>query len=225
MIDVEILEWNVGFARNIGKVGEFFVNFVISMGFVSNVLDLLAFSSYFARKVSEWQAATIIEEKQAALAPEFDFPHEYSKILTVFAVTLVFSISTPVILPFGAVYMFVKYNVDKYNLLFAYRIKNSEAITTQKAVITSLLIISSLYQSINSGIFIVSGMSILIWLGGILSALSIVTLVFSVLLYKYWHLALSFHLKNYWSFKLSFHNRYQHPCEKLLNDYIKVPFI
>ena len=73
-----------------------------------------------------------------------------------------FSISTPVILPFGAVYMFVKYNVDKYNLLFAYRIKNSEAITTQKAVITSLLIISSLYQSINTGIFSVSGMSILI---------------------------------------------------------------
>ena len=185
MIDVEIFEWSINLSRNVAKVGEFFMKFVISMGFVSNILDLLALSSYFVGKVSEWQAATSIEEHKASLAPEFDFAHEYSKILTVFAVTLIFSISTPLILPFGAVYMFIKYSVDKYSLLFAYRIGKNESLSIQRTVITCLLIIVSLFQSINSGIFIVSGTSILIWLGGILNTLSIVTLLFSLLLYKY----------------------------------------
>ena len=219
MIKVEIFEWNVSFARNVGKVGEFFVNFVISMGFVSNVLDLLAFSSYFAGKVNEWKATTTYEERNAFLAPEFDFPHEYSKILMVFSVTLVFSISTPIILPFGVFYMFIKYAVDKYNVLFAYKISKNEGETTQKTVMTCLFIISSLFQMINSGIFIVSGQTILIWLGGILSALSVFTLIFSALQYKYWHIIQNFTSSKVWNIKYDFSNHYIHPCEEFLRSY------
>ena len=221
MIDVEIFEWSINLSRNVAKVGEFFMKFVISMGFVSNILDLLALSSYFVGKVSEWQAATSIEEHKASLAPEFDFAHEYSKILTVFAVTLIFSISTPLILPFGAVYMFIKYSVDKYSLLFAYRIGKNESLSIQRTVITCLLIIVSLFQSINSGIFIVSGTSILIWLGGILNTLSIVTLLFSLLLYKYWDLAQNLNLSKFWKFNYRFDDRFKHPCETILEDYIR----
>lgn len=219
MIEVEILEWNVSFAKNFGRVGEFFVNFVISMGFVSNVLDLLALSSYFAGKVSEWQARTAHEENKAMGAPEFDFAHEYSKVLMVFAVTLVFSISTPIILPFGVLYMLGKYFVDKYNVLFAYKIVDTVGQTTQKSVMASLFLISSLFQSINSGLFIVSGHSVLIWIGGILSALSFLTFLLSIFVYKYWDFLKYLQATRPWPLKSDFSQEYRHPCEEILNDY------
>ena len=219
MIKIEILEWNVALTRNISTVGDLFLNFIISMAFVSNVLDLMAFSSYFINKVSEWQASTFHEEQKAAMAPEFDFAYEYAKVLTIFAVTLVFSISTPLILVFGVIYMVLKYCIDKYNLLFAYRVNNAEVLTTQKTVISCLFVISALFQSINSGLFIVSGNSVLIWLGGILTALSLFTLLSGVLIHKYWHLLSAFNLSHFWRLKYDFANRYQHPCESIISEF------
>lgn len=218
MLNSEILEWNAYLSRNIEKVGDFFVNFILSMAFSSNLLDLLSLSSYIFGKVNKWQAATYNEEQKAMMAPEFDFPHEYSKILTVFAVTLVFSISTPIILPFGVLYMLLKYYVDKYNLLFVYQVNQVEVPTTQRTVVMSLLVISALFQSINSGLFIVSGDSVLIWLGGILSALSVFTLLVSGVLYKYWGLVQNYSLGEFFTIKNEFSLCYIHPCEKILSD-------
>ena len=218
MLDSEILEWNAYLSHNIEKVGDFFVNFIVSMAFNSNLLDLLALSTYFFGKVNEWQASTFNEERKAMMAPEFDFPHEYAKVLTIFAITLVFSISTPIILPFGVVYMVLKYFVDKYNLLFAYQVNPIEVPTTQRTVVASLLIISSLFQSINSGLFIVSGDSTLIFLGFILSALSVLTLILSITLYNYWHIVQTFSLTDFLNIKNEFSLSYTHPCEQLLAD-------
>lgn len=218
MLDSEILEWNTYLSHNIEKVGDFFVNFILSMAFNSNLLDLLALSTYFFGKVNEWQASTFNEEKKAMMAPEFDFPHEYAKVLTIFAITLVFSISTPLILPFGVLYMLLKYYVDKYNLLFAYQVNPIEVPTTQRTVVTCLLVISALFQCINSGLFIVSGDSILIWLGGILSALSVFTLILSGILNKHWQVVQNFSLGEFLTIKNEFSLSYTHPCEKMLAD-------
>ena len=218
MLDSQILEWNALLSRNICKVGDFFVNFVLSMAFVSNSLDLLAFSTFFIGHVNRWQAGSHNEELKAMLAPDFDFAHEYSKVLTIFSVTLVFSISTPLILPFGLVYMGIKFYVDKYNLLFAFKVNSSDLPTSPKTVVTCVLLISSLFQIINSGLFIASGDLVLTWLGGILSALSVITLVFSIILHKFWHLVQNYSLGDFLSMKQDFALRYLHPCEGVLSD-------
>jgi hypothetical protein len=218
MIDSEILEWNTLFVRNIEKVGDFFVNFVLSMAFGTNFLDLLAFSTFFIGQVRSWQAGNFNDEKKAMMAPEFDFAHEYSKVLTVFSVTLVFSVSTPVILPFGVAYMSFKYFVDKYNLLCAYQVSSADLPMMQKTVVTCLLMISSLFQCINSGLFIASGDLILTWLGGILSALSVITLILAIFLYKNWQMIQNYSLGDFLSIKQEFALRYSHPCEEILSD-------
>lgn len=216
ILNSEIYTWSALLSENISKVGDFFVSFIISMAFVSNSLDLMAFSSYLLGKVSEWKATTFQEELKATLAPSFDFAHEYSKILTVFAVSLIFSVSNPVILPFGVLYLFIKYWVDKYNLLFAYRIDINEVLTTQKTVIVCLIMISALFQSINSGLFIVAGTSVMVWLGGILSAFSVITVVFGVLVFKYWNAVQGINFAHCWSLKYDFTHKYTHPCESFI---------
>jgi len=51
---------------------------------------------------------------------EFEYGFQYAWILTVFTVTISFSVVCPIIVPFGLIYMFLKHLVDRYNLYFAY---------------------------------------------------------------------------------------------------------
>ncbi|CAG9328918.1 TMEM63A_6 [Blepharisma stoltei] len=172
---VEILEWNIRFAKNIISVGEFFVSFVISMSFVSNLLDLLAVPTLLTTKYNEWKAVTPEEEKEAARAPKFDFGLEYSKMLGVFTVTLMFSITMPLILPFGCLYIFIKYWVDKYNLLFVYRVEMTCIGKAQEAILMFIMIAIGLFQLVNSGVFMVSGENWFSYFGWCFAVISMIT--------------------------------------------------
>ena len=56
--------------------------------------------------------------QQAAF--EFDYGIQYAWLLTVFTITLSFSVVCPLITPFGLVYLVLKHSVDRYNIFFAY---------------------------------------------------------------------------------------------------------
>lgn len=53
-------------------------------------------------------------------AYEFDYGLQYAWILTVFTVTICFSVVCPFITPFGLIYLLLKHFVDRYNIYFAY---------------------------------------------------------------------------------------------------------
>ncbi|EPS65153.1 hypothetical protein M569_09624 [Genlisea aurea] len=52
----------------------------------------------------------------------FDFAQYYAFNLTIFALTLIYSTFSPLVVPVGGVYFGYRYLVDKYNFLFVYRI-------------------------------------------------------------------------------------------------------
>ncbi|KAJ6791979.1 CSC1-like protein [Iris pallida] len=51
----------------------------------------------------------------------FDFAQYYAFNLTIFALTMIYSLFAPLVVPVGAVYFGYRYVVDKYNFLFVYR--------------------------------------------------------------------------------------------------------
>ncbi|KAJ3681915.1 hypothetical protein LUZ60_014488 [Juncus effusus] len=53
----------------------------------------------------------------------FDFAQYYAFDLTIFALTLIYSLFAPLVVPVGAVYFGYRYLVDKYNFLFVYRVR------------------------------------------------------------------------------------------------------
>lgn len=53
----------------------------------------------------------------------FDFVQYYGFNLTIFALTLIYSLFAPLVVPVGAVYFGYRYVVDKYNFLFVYRVR------------------------------------------------------------------------------------------------------
>lgn len=50
----------------------------------------------------------------------FDVAYNQALTISIFAMIFVFSTSVPIILPFGAMYFFLKYTIDKYNIVWVY---------------------------------------------------------------------------------------------------------
>ncbi|XP_074565500.1 CSC1-like protein At4g35870 isoform X2 [Curcuma longa] len=57
----------------------------------------------------------------------FDFAQYYAFNLTIFTLTMIYSLFAPLVVPVGAIYFGYRYMVDKYNFLFVYRARGFPA--------------------------------------------------------------------------------------------------
>ncbi|CAJ1077152.1 CSC1-like protein 1 isoform X2 [Xyrichtys novacula] len=102
--------------------GAFFVNYVIAAALVGSGMELLRLPGLllyiirmaFARSAAERK---YVKQNQAY---EFEYGCMYGWSLCVFTVIMAYSITCPIIVPFGLLYMMLKHLVDKHNMYFAY---------------------------------------------------------------------------------------------------------
>ncbi|KAM6992399.1 CSC1-like protein 1 [Tautogolabrus adspersus] len=102
--------------------GAFFVNYVIAAALVGSGMELLRLPGLllyiirmaFARSAAERK---YVKQNQAY---EFEYGAMYGWSLCVFTVIMAYSITCPIIVPFGLLYMMLKHLVDKHNMYFAY---------------------------------------------------------------------------------------------------------
>ncbi|XP_073484414.1 CSC1-like protein 1 [Aquarana catesbeiana] len=102
--------------------GAFFVNYVIASAFIGNAMELMRLPGlilYTIRMIMAKSAAERQNIKQHQ-AYEFQFGAMYAWMLCVFTVVMAYSITCPIIMPFGLMYMLLKHLVDRYNLFFAF---------------------------------------------------------------------------------------------------------
>ncbi|XP_042780898.1 CSC1-like protein 1 isoform X3 [Panthera leo] len=120
--------------------GAFFVNYVIASAFIGNGMELLRLPGlvlYTCRMVVAKTAADRRNIKQSSpLGPrgvggwralsaqnqafQYEFGAMYAWMLCVFTVIMAYSITCPIIAPFGLTYILLKHLVDRHNLYFAY---------------------------------------------------------------------------------------------------------
>lgn len=103
--------------------GAFFVNYVITSALIGTALELLRFPELamyawrLLRIKSEAEKTTIRKE----ILSEFPFGIHYAWTLLIFTVSTVYSLTCPLITPFGLLYLCLKHLVDKYNIYYVYR--------------------------------------------------------------------------------------------------------
>nr|XP_023018999.1 CSC1-like protein 1 [Leptinotarsa decemlineata]XP_023019000.1 CSC1-like protein 1 [Leptinotarsa decemlineata]XP_023019001.1 CSC1-like protein 1 [Leptinotarsa decemlineata]XP_023019003.1 CSC1-like protein 1 [Leptinotarsa decemlineata] len=103
--------------------GAFFVNYVITSALIGTALELLRFPELamyawrLLRIKSEAEKTTIRKE----ILSVFPFGIHYAWTLLIFTVSTVYSLTCPLITPFGLLYLCLKYLVDKYNIYYVYR--------------------------------------------------------------------------------------------------------
>ncbi|KAI4882995.1 hypothetical protein NFI96_015791 [Prochilodus magdalenae] len=102
--------------------GAFFVNYVIAAALVGSGMELLRLPGLLLYTVRMALARSAAERKyvKQSQAYEFEYGAMYGWTLCVFTVIMAYSITCPVIAPFGFLYMILKHLVDKHNLYFAY---------------------------------------------------------------------------------------------------------
>uniref|UniRef100_A0A8C5EK35 Transmembrane protein 63C n=1 Tax=Gouania willdenowi TaxID=441366 RepID=A0A8C5EK35_GOUWI len=102
--------------------GAFFVNYVITSGLIGTAMELLripALTVYALRLCFAKSQAERIHVKRSQ-AYEFQFGLEYAWTMCIFAVCMTYSITCPIITPFGLLYVILKHMVDRYNIYYAY---------------------------------------------------------------------------------------------------------
>ncbi|XP_046885802.1 CSC1-like protein 2 isoform X3 [Hypomesus transpacificus] len=121
--------------------GAFFVNYVIASAFIGNAMDLLRIPGLLmymirlclARSAAERRNVKRVSPRYHTRAPppvaplckkhqayEFQFGAAYAWMMCVFTVVMTYSITCPIIVPFGLMYMLLKHLADRYNMYYAY---------------------------------------------------------------------------------------------------------
>ncbi|XP_019721065.1 osmosensitive cation channel TMEM63C isoform X1 [Hippocampus comes] len=102
--------------------GAFFVNYVITSALIGTAMELLripALTVYGLRLCFAKSQAERIHVKRTQTY-EFQFGLEYAWTMCIFAVSVTYSITCPIITPFGLLYVILKHMVDRYNIYYAY---------------------------------------------------------------------------------------------------------
>jgi len=102
--------------------GAFFVNYVITAALIGTGLELIRFPELF------WYLIQICMSRSKADTPairkaikyEFRFGEQYARMMLIFAMVVMFSMSCPLITPFGLLYFILKHLVDRHNLAYVY---------------------------------------------------------------------------------------------------------
>uniref|UniRef100_A0A8C5X7A8 Transmembrane protein 63A n=1 Tax=Malurus cyaneus samueli TaxID=2593467 RepID=A0A8C5X7A8_9PASS len=102
--------------------GAFFVNYVIASAFVGNGMELLRLPGLILYTIRMIMAKSTAERKniKQQQAFEYEFGAMYAWMLCVFTVIMAYSITCPIIVPFGLIYILLKHMVDRHNLYYAY---------------------------------------------------------------------------------------------------------
>ncbi|XP_071069854.1 calcium permeable stress-gated cation channel 1 isoform X2 [Dasypus novemcinctus] len=102
--------------------GAFFVNYVITAALLGTSMELMRTGSlfvyctrlFFSRSEPE---RVHIRKRQAI---DFQYGREYAWMMNVFSVVMAYSITCPIIVPFGLLYLCMKHLTDRYNMYYSY---------------------------------------------------------------------------------------------------------
>lgn len=115
----DTMRWDCVF---LSDKGAFFVNYVITSGFIGTALELIRFPELFLYVWYLLQSKSKAEKSyvKKAILYEFPFGVHYAWSVAILSITIVYSLACPLIAPFGLIYLMFKHIGDKHNLYFAY---------------------------------------------------------------------------------------------------------
>ncbi|KAF4017680.1 hypothetical protein G4228_009283 [Cervus hanglu yarkandensis] len=102
--------------------GAFFVNYVITAAFIGTGMELMRLGSLFLYTIRLVFSRSEPERVHIRMnqAMDFQFGREYAWMMNVFSVVMAYSITCPIIAPFGLLYLCMKHITDRYNMYYSY---------------------------------------------------------------------------------------------------------
>lgn len=103
--------------------GAFFVNYVITSALIGTALELLRFPELFMYAFRVLKAKSKAERVSIRknILCVFPFGVHYTWTLLIFTISTAYSLTCPLITPFGLLYLCLKHLVDKHNIYYVYQ--------------------------------------------------------------------------------------------------------
>ncbi|XP_043916147.1 CSC1-like protein 1 [Protopterus annectens] len=102
--------------------GAFFVNYVIAAAFIGSGMELIRLPGLLLYTIRMAMAKSAAERRNIRQnqAYECEFGFMYAWMLCVVTVIMAYSITCPMIVPFGLIYLMMKHMVDRYNIYYVF---------------------------------------------------------------------------------------------------------
>lgn len=133
--------------------GFFFIALIIQQGCLSASFYVIRFSDLFVSYLSPWLAdykRKYMSDSMSWRRPPyltFQYGYFYAQMMTIFAITLIYSSTVPIITLVGALYIFIKHSVDSFNILTMHRKEMESKSEMLDYILITGQIILVLYQS------------------------------------------------------------------------------
>ena len=104
--------------------GAFFVNYLITAAMIGCGMELIRLPEllYYMMQICWSRSKAETPYIQSTLSVyEFRFGEQYARMMMLFCMDMLYSITCPLITPFGLLYFITKHFVDRHNLLYAYK--------------------------------------------------------------------------------------------------------
>jgi hypothetical protein len=142
--------WPSLLSSNLMQQQTTFIKFIIQLTFVTNGLQLLD----VPHRIMRWIKKQLHERKQKHSLYKtpfeddymFDLGYNQSYCLVILLNCILFASIVPIIPVFACLYFHIKYNVDKYNLVFVYYRRHESGGKIKKGVKNLLLFILCMYM-------------------------------------------------------------------------------
>mmetsp|Transcript_1681 Transcript_1681/g.2969 ORF Transcript_1681/g.2969 Transcript_1681/m.2969 type:complete len:601 (+) Transcript_1681:302-2104(+) len=122
--DQKIQDWPSMLSSNLMAQQYFYTNFIIQLTFITNGFTLLdvphRMTHWIKRKLYERRHKHSLYKEEFVDDYVFDLGYNQSYCLVIYLNCLLFSTIVPLIPMFASLYFYIKYLVDKYNLVFVY---------------------------------------------------------------------------------------------------------
>jgi hypothetical protein len=123
--DTDILSWPLFLSTNLMNQQYFYIKLIIQLTFITNGMTLFDGPHRILNWFGQWRHARRQRSEEFKSDYEdsyqFDVGYNQSYVMVIFLNCLLFSTLVPVIPLFAGVYFYIKYQVDKNNLVFVYR--------------------------------------------------------------------------------------------------------
>lgn len=170
-----------GFIERVSHSTEFLLRFLIQITFVSCTIQLLA-SPYFAtKKFKKWVNNEYSDENWEFQEWFFNIGYSVPYNASIFTMVLVFSTVVPLVLPLGSVFFYVKYLLDKYNLIYVCpeQFESAGKISRNKPIVYSIIAVV-MYQAAMVVTFIITRDILMYSILIIVSAVGLVLIIYVI---------------------------------------------
>lgn len=142
--------------------GAFFVNYVITTAFIGTAFELIRLPEllYYLWMLCTAKSQAETPHIRKSIVDVFNFGVHYAWMLLIFTMSVVYSLASPLIMPFALVYILLKHFNDRHNLYFVYKYSNmisqgggkihSTAVTLTKYSVALLLLIMASLATVRS---------------------------------------------------------------------------